>query len=120
MAQKTILVVEDEEQVRTLIHRVLNKRGYNVIVAVNGRAALEIARSQLNAIDLVISDVVMPEMGGTELLRELRALGAELPFLYMTGYARADLEEEEPLDGAHVIQKPFTPAQLLEVVNQII
>lgn len=120
MPNKTILLVEDEEQVRTLIYRVLGKRGYSVTVAVNGREALEVARTQLDAIDLVISDVVMPEMGGMELLRELRALGADVPFLFMTGYERDDLDAQGPLDGAHVIQKPFTPVQLLAMVTEII
>lgn len=120
MTQKTILLVEDEEQVRTLIHRVLNKRGFHVLVAVNGREAVETARGQLDTIDLVITDVVMPEMGGGSLQRELRALRADLPFLYMTGYQREELEEEGPLDGAYMLQKPFTPVQLLAMIQRII
>lgn len=116
--KKTILLVEDEDQVRMLLQRVLGKRDYNVVVAGDGREGLEKGREIIGDIDLVVSDLIMPEMSGTELLRELRTLRADLPCLYMTGYSKEDIDE--PLDGADLIQKPFTPAQLLERIEEIL
>lgn len=120
MKAKTILLVEDEDQVRVLLERVLIKNQYSVITAANGREAVDIARDRMSDIDLVISDLVMPELGGGGLLRELRKLRSDLPFLYMTGYTEEEVESEGPLEGAHVIQKPFTPVQLMQRVQQII
>lgn len=115
---KTILLVEDEDQVRTLLQRVLSKRDYNVIVAGNGRDGLEKGRDVIGEIDLVVTDLIMPEMSGVELMRELRSLRSDVACLYMTGYSREDIDE--PLDGAELIQKPFTPAQLIERIDEIL
>ena len=115
-----ILVVEDEEQVRTLIVRVLEKRGFNVLQAENGRRALEVARTRLTDISLVITDIVMPEMGGAPLLKELRALRSDLPFLCMTGYTREEVSSSDSLPDAQFIEKPFTPNALLSEVENIL
>ena len=116
----TILLVEDEEQVRVLLERVLAKHNYSVLTAANGREALDIARKDIEGISLVISDVIMPELGGAGLLRELRSLRADIPVLLMTGYSDEHIEKEGSLEEAHLIQKPFTPAQLMQRVNEIL
>lgn len=116
--KKTILLVEDEEQVRTLIKRVLAKRDYEVVVAQDGREGLEKGLEIINDITLVVTDLIMPEMNGVELLRALRAQRPDMPCLFMTGYAKEDLEE--PLDDCHLIQKPFTPVDLLAKIEEIL
>jgi two-component system, cell cycle sensor histidine kinase and response regulator CckA len=120
LRDRTILVVEDEEQVRTLIVRVLEKHGYTVIHAENGRKAVAAVSENIDSISLVITDVVMPEMGGAELLRELRALRADLPFLCMTGYTKEEVSSGDRMPNAHFIEKPFTPNALLGEVQNII
>ena len=118
--QKTILLVEDEEQVRVLLERVLSKHNFIVLTAANGREALGIARQQIDDIALVVSDVIMPELGGAGLLRELQAMRPETPVLLMTGYSDEHIEKEGSLEGAHLIQKPFTPQQFMSCVNDIL
>ena len=120
MATATILVVEDEQQVRTLIVRLLEKRGYRVLEAENGREALEVIRESLADLSLVITDLVMPEMGGEALVREVNKARSDLPCLYMTGYSQ---EEVASLDGMHssnIIEKPFSPATFLERVQSML
>ena len=120
MATATILVVEDEQQVRTLIVRLLEKRGYRVLQAENGRQALEVIQDTLDDLSLVITDLVMPEMGGEALVREVTRLRSDLPCLCMTGYSQ---EEVASLDGLHatdIIEKPFSPAGFLERVQSVL
>jgi DNA-binding NtrC family response regulator len=117
--QGTILVVEDEEQVRTLIVRLLEKRGYSVASAENGRLALEAARRDFDSISLVITDMIMPEMGGQALLEVLRKERPALPVICMTGYSREELADSETMRDAEFIEKPFTPGAFLDQVDQI-
>jgi two-component system, cell cycle sensor histidine kinase and response regulator CckA len=116
----SILVVEDEEQVRTLVVRLLEKRGYRVLQAENGRKALAIAGPEINRISLVITDIVMPEMGGAPLVLEMRALNPALRFLCMTGYSKEEVLSGNGLDEAAFIEKPFTPNDLLDKVEEIL
>jgi len=120
LAGSTILVVEDEEQVRTLVVRLLEKRGHRVLQAGNGRQALELVRERIHEIALVITDMVMPEMGGTSLLRELRQLRSALPALCMTGYSQEELAGSDGLEDVVLIEKPFTPAAFLERVDRLL
>ena len=120
MATATILVVEDEQQVRTLVVRLLEKRGYRVLQAENGRQALEVIQDSLAELSLVITDLVMPEMGGAALVREVNRMRSDLPCLCMTGYSQ---EEVASLDGLHstdIIEKPFSPATFLERVQSML
>jgi two-component system cell cycle sensor histidine kinase/response regulator CckA len=119
-SETTILVVEDEEQVRTLVVRLLEKRGYSVLQAENGRRAMEISRSQIDRIALVITDLVMPEMGGAPLVIEMRELNPDLRFLCMTGYSKEEVLTGDGLDGAAFIEKPFTPNDLLDKVEDML
>jgi two-component system cell cycle sensor histidine kinase/response regulator CckA len=114
-----VLLAEDEEQVRTLITRLLEKRGYEVLAAENGRAALELAGDGAQDVVLLITDMIMPEMGGAALVHALRARRPDLPVLCMTGYTREEVNSSDQLPDAAFIEKPFTPALFLDQVDQL-
>jgi two-component system cell cycle sensor histidine kinase/response regulator CckA len=118
---ETILVVEDEEVVRNLACRGLREQGYTVLEARHGREALEQVERDHPQIDLVISDVVMPELGGRELGRRLAVLRPELPVLYMSGYTGDDVIQRGLLEpGVPFQQKPFTPEGLARKVREML
>src|SRR3954471_19370840 len=118
---ETILVIEDEDVVRTLASRGLGEHGYRVVQAMNGAEALRYVREHPGSIQLVISDVVMPEMGGRELGQHLALFEPELPILYMSGYTGEDVVQRGLLDpGAPFQQKPFTPATLASKVRAML
>ena len=110
---ETILIIEDEDIVRNLACRGLRDHGYKVVEARNGTQALQYVQEHPGTIDLVISDVVMPEMGGREFGHILARTDPDLPVLYMSGYTGDDVVQRGLLDpGAPFQQKPFTPAGL--------
>jgi two-component system, cell cycle sensor histidine kinase and response regulator CckA len=113
-----ILVVEDEDAVRTSAKRALVMKGYTVVEANTGEVGLEIVTSDTEGFDLILSDVVMPEMDGPTFLSELRKRGIKTRFIFMSGYAEDAFERnaENPRDYAF-LQKPFTLKQLLEKVK---
>jgi len=118
---ETILVVEDEDMVRNLACRGLRDHGYTVIEARNGAQALLYIRQHPGIIDLVISDVVMPEMGGRELGQNLAHSDPELPVLFMSGYTGDDVVHRGLLDPkAPFQQKPFTPVALATKVRAML
>jgi two-component system, cell cycle sensor histidine kinase and response regulator CckA len=118
---ETILVVEDEEVVRTLACRGLREQGYTVLEAKHGREALEQLERNQQRIDLVISDVVMPELSGRELGSRLAVLRPELPVLYMSGYTGDDVIQRGLLEpGVPFQQKPFTPEGLAVKVREML
>jgi signal transduction histidine kinase len=117
---ETILLVEDEADVRRLMRNVLEDYGYTVLEAKDGVDALRVAQTK-QPLDLVLTDIVMPELGGGELVRQLRARRSNVKVLYMSGYpadALASSDELEP--GANLLQKPFTPEQLAWSVRRVI
>jgi nitrogen-specific signal transduction histidine kinase len=120
VADETILLVEDEESVRKLVSRALESLGYKVLQAGNGREALDtIGSGQHAPIDLVVTDVVMPEMGGREFVDRLRALLPGLPVVFLSGYLneailRTGINEWEE----SFLQKPFNPFQLAVKVRE--
>jgi PAS domain S-box-containing protein len=118
---ETILIVEDEDMVRALASRGLREHGYTVLEARHGDEALaEVARRPAG-IHLVVSDVVMPEMGGRELARRLTTIRPELPILFMSGYTGEDVIQRGLLDpGAPFQQKPFTPEGLARKVREML
>lgn len=119
--QETILLVEDEVQVRRLAAAVLRRRGYDVIEAASGPEALALATSFRSTIDLVVTDVVMPQMRGTELSRRIRALRPYIKVLYVSGYTDHDLfKQEAGYEAPHFLPKPFTPAQLSLRVREVL
>ena len=117
--QGTILLVEDEEGLRSLNARGLRSRGYTVIEASNGIEALEALDEKDGAVDLVVSDVVMPEMDGPTLLRAMRERNPDLKIIFVSGYAEdafaKSLEENEKFD---FLAKPFALSALVAKVKE--
>ncbi|MGY3616427.1 two-component system cell cycle sensor histidine kinase/response regulator CckA [Bradyrhizobium sp. USDA 10063] len=117
--QGTILLVEDEDGLRSLNARGLRSRGYSVIEASNGIEAMEAFDEQNGAIDLVVSDVVMPEMDGPTLLKEMRSRNPELKIIFVSGYAEDAFEKSLPENQQFAfLPKPFTLTQLVAAVKE--
>ncbi len=115
-----MLVVEDEDSVRLLTERILTKAGYKVLSASRGGIALEAVARDEQPIDLMLTDVVMPEMLGPELAERASVIRPRLRVLYMSGYihqAVAQLGIENPEDLV-IVEKPFTASELLTRVRQ--
>jgi len=109
---ETILVVEDEEMLRRTTARALGKLGYHVLLASDGEEALRVLAAQGERIDLVLTDLVMPRMGGLELVRQIRASARRVPCLLMSGYpAGAEGAATAPPELS-LLQKPWTMAKL--------
>jgi len=113
-----VLLVEDENDLRGLNARGLSSRGYTVLQAGNGVEAIEVMEKHDGDIDLVVSDVVMPEMDGPALLKELRRRRPGLKILFVSGYAREAFESNPP-EGQHAfLAKPFSLKTLVATVKQ--
>ncbi len=115
---QTILVVEDDGFVRALTTEILRRKGYRVLEAVDGRAALEIISD--NAVDLVLTDIVMPGMRGTELERKLKEEGVDSRVLFMSAYAEDRIDSLAVSPDAAFIAKPFTPDSLVNKVRELL
>jgi PAS domain S-box-containing protein len=116
---ETVLLAEDEAPVRKLARRALENLGYTVLEASRGEDALSIARSRTGPIHLVLTDVVMPEMGGVDLASRIQELHPEARVLYMSGYTDDAIIRHKVLErGTHFLQKPFTPASLARKVRE--
>ena len=115
---QTVLLVEDESLVRQFALRVLEQAGYRVIQAVNGEEALVKLREDPEAVDLVLTDVVMPRMSGRALVDEIAAIRPGVRVLYMSGYTGHTLEEQWFDRSRPLLAKPFTAAGLLAAVNE--
>ena len=119
-----VLVVEDEEIVRDLVCSVLEEQGYNVHCARHGAAALELAiaaRARSEEIDLLISDVVMPEMSGPELVKQLADVQPNTRVLYVSGYSENDISDQGILAAdIRFLEKPFTPQALARKVREVL
>ena len=118
--QGRILLVEDEDAVRAFVIRALSSRGYTVLEADSGESALELMEAQTEGFDLILSDVVMPEMDGPTLLRELRKRGVKTKVIFVSGYAEDAFEKnlEGQTDFAF-LPKPFSLKQLVEKVKEV-
>lgn len=120
-AFETILVVEDEEMVRDLICRILQKNGYTVLEAKYGNEALLIGKQYVGPIHLLLTDVVVPGMSGRELAEQLESLHPEMKTLYMSGYTDNTIVHHGMLTvGTAFLQKPFTPDLLVRKVREIL
>jgi CheY-like chemotaxis protein len=118
---ETVLVVEDEPVVRRMARAALEGSGYRVMEAEDGADALTVLERTVDEVDLVLSDVVMPRMGGKELDEALRSIRPGLPRLFMSGYPGQEVAERGLLQPtASFIQKPFTPEELVERVRVIL
>jgi two-component system cell cycle sensor histidine kinase/response regulator CckA len=118
---ENILLVEDEDAVRSVAARVLLNQGYTVIQARNGLEALTLLEELGETVDLVLTDVVMPDMGGLALAEQLRARRPELKLIYMSGYAKGDkLEPGTGEFGDSFLQKPFSAENLVLKVRGVL
>lgn len=118
---ETILVVEDAEPLRTLTKEFLTAGGYTVLEAANGHEALRIARSYLGGIDLLLTDVVMPRMGGKSLVEQMMQLRPGTRVLYMSGYPNDGIVQAGILaSGVTLLEKPFTREILSRRVRQVL
>ena len=116
---ETVLLVEDNEAVRTMAREALIRFGYTVIVAPNGRDALKVASESLDRISIVLTDMVMPLMGGRELAARLREIRPDLKFVFTSGYASDPVIDGRPHEsGAIFLQKPFSPALLGRTIRE--
>jgi signal transduction histidine kinase len=116
-----ILIVEDEQQVRLVARRTLEQLGHTVLEAADGQSALDIVREATSPIDLVITDLVMPGIGGRELVNRLRAGGHSPRVLFMSGYT-VDAANRQSLlaDSEAFVEKPFTPSSLARKVTSVL
>jgi two-component system cell cycle sensor histidine kinase/response regulator CckA len=118
---ETVLVAEDEETLRKLIAKILTSNGYNVLSANDGHEALLLAKEHKGPISLLLTDVVMGEMGGRELAEQLRITRPEARLIYMSGYTDDTVVRHGILEAkAEFIQKPFSPGGLLARIRQVL
>jgi DNA-binding NtrC family response regulator len=114
-------VVEDEEAVRTLVHRTLVDSGYQVVEATNGKQGMECVLAANPPVALVVCDVVLPEMSGDALGRRLASVRPELPVLYMSGYPGSEMVKRGVISReVPFIEKPFNAEHLARVVRRLL
>ena len=118
---ETILVVEDEEMLRSLVKEVLTRAGYSVTFAADGEEALRVYDEQRDTIDLVLLDFGLPKLAGDEVLVALRERNPEVKVVFSTGYVRKENSEELLKLGAQaVVFKPYTVADMLETLRRVL
>jgi two-component system cell cycle sensor histidine kinase/response regulator CckA len=119
---ETILVAEDEDAVRALTCRILRKRGYHVLEARDGREAIEVASKHDGNIRLLVTDVIMPRLGGRELSENLSQLIPAIKVLFMSGYTDDQLLQRGVLQSGsgNFLEKPFTPDALARKVREVL
>jgi CheY-like chemotaxis protein len=117
MPEATILVVDDEPAVRAFVKRLLEQRGYQVLEAGSGEEALHILSQELSRIALLLTDIMMPGIRGTELAEEACNVLPALPVLFMSGYCDCLTDS---LNGYDCVQKPFKPEDLLNQVGNML
>ena len=116
-----ILLVEDEELVRHLTAKMLGQQGYSVVTASDGREALRIMEAQGDTFQGLITDVVMPHLGGPALVEQLRGRFPRLRVLYMSGYTQTALDGTTDIEpGRNFLQKPFKPAALFAMLRELL
>jgi CheY-like chemotaxis protein len=116
-----ILLVEDNDNLRNLLQRTLEGAGFSVLAASDGTEALRLCQRHDGAIDLTVSDVVMPRLNGLQLKEQILAIRPAMRFLFITGFAEEVPELRELIEnGRGVLQKPFLPSELVAKVEQIL
>jgi len=119
--EETILLVDDDENMRSTIAEVLDSLGYTVLVANDGAEALEIFKAYVNIINLVLTDMVMPKMDGADLAKSIRQLRQNIPIIFATGYDKAEvLASLNQFDHSNIIGKPFVLKELAELIQKLI
>jgi len=117
----TVLVVEDDEQLRRLTHRALAAQGYTVLEADRGSTALDIARRHKGQIDLLLTDVIMPDTNGRKLAETIQAARPGLRVLYMSGYPDGAIASHGMLEpGVAYLAKPFTTEAITRRVREVL
>jgi len=117
---ETILLAEDEEEVRNLAREILKMEGYTIIEARHGNDALRIAGQHTGTIHMLMTDVVMPQMGGRELVQKLSAVRPQIKVLFVSGYTDENLTPSSGSRGHAFLQKPFTADGLLRKVRDVL
>jgi signal transduction histidine kinase len=118
---ETVLLVEDERALREVTRRILADGGYHVLCAANGPHALQLADAHDTRIDLLLTDVIMPQMPGPQLAERMRELRPSLPVLFMSGFAQPILDSSDLLAGeVALIEKPFSAPALLAKVDEVL
>jgi PAS domain S-box-containing protein len=119
--EATILLVEDEDALREVVRRILAGAGYRVITAANGEEALAAAAEQSEQIDLLLTDVVMPQMHGPDLAEQIKRVRPSIKVMFMSGFAQPILDSGGRLDtGVTLVEKPFSGPTLLAKVSQVL
>jgi CheY-like chemotaxis protein len=113
----TVLIAEDERALRRLSATVLGQAGYRTFEAADGQQALDLFTAHAHQIVMVVTDVVMPRMGGIELAKRLRQTHPMIPILFVTGYVEQSEALHESAAGTPVLLKPFSPDALLRAVS---
>jgi PAS domain S-box-containing protein len=118
---ETILLVEDDESLQKLVQIVLEQNGYKILKAINGEDALRVAEAYEGPIDMIITDVVMPRIGGRELIKRLQPLYPDVKVIYMSGHTDRTIAHHGLLEtGLNFIQKPFSIRELAQKVREIL
>ena len=118
---ETVLVVEDEDALREVTRRILTRNGYQVIAAASGSEAIALATKHPGEIDLLLTDVIMPQMLGKEVAERVAALRPGLRVLYTSGYAQSVLDSKGRLEaGVALLEKPFTESMLLTKLREVL
>jgi PAS domain S-box-containing protein len=118
---QVVLVVEDEPALREVTRRTLAENGYQVVAAASGAEALSVLTSQVEHVDLLLTDVIMPNMQGKELAAKVAALRPGMPVVFMSGYEQGTLcVQGVPEPSIHLIEKPFSEASLLAKLHQVL
>jgi CheY-like chemotaxis protein len=118
-ATGTVLLVEDEEALRDVTERILTRAGYRVLVAESGPQAMEVAAAE-PGIDLLLTDVVMPQMSGQQVAERLRMARPDLRVLYMSGYAQPFVEAGVEAGAVNLVAKPFTARALTDRIAELL
>ena len=118
----TVLVVEDEPILRDLVRRMLEKRGFNVLTAEDGGSAIELAQTESEGIDLLLTDVVMPEMDGFEVADAVQRFHPSARVLYLTGYAPESpyIARQLASSAGTSLRKPFSQSELVASVQHVL
>jgi two-component system cell cycle sensor histidine kinase/response regulator CckA len=119
--ERTVLLVDDDEGVLAILEHTMAQQGWRILAAENGEQALQSCRDQIDAVDLVITDLQMPEMNGNELAKRLRELKPALPIIFVSGDSGSDLADAvKALPNHRYLKKPFRTSELAELVTNFV
>ena len=115
-----ILIVEDEEVLRSFTLEMLKDLGYNVLAATNGEEALTVYAENSDSIDLVVSDMIMPEKSGMELFSELKIIKPDIKFILVTGYCLEEAEGCVLRSMSAILMKPYTTEKIAALIRKVL